>query len=191
MSIFANEKKEFRQSIRNSLARLLIGSWPLKSDHLFPACQPGSTSAQPGTRTSYDRLERIPPLSPPLQKTDSHVLGSFAAKPCDVRLCLSLGGANEEPALSTDLRLLKIQSWVNSGKDDKLTPLITEMRCYRCSCLQMSENARRRHAIRQSNGIKRKHVSCDSSTSCLEFDICWKNQHAVVSGCTVAQVKYN
>lgn len=32
------------------------------------------------------------------------------------------------PALSTDLRLLKIQDWVNSGKDDKLMPLITQ-RC--------------------------------------------------------------
>lgn len=157
----------------------------------FLLANPALPRPQPGTRTSYDRLERIPPLSPPLQKTDSHVFGSFAAKPCDVRLCLSRGAANEVPALSTDLRLLKIQDWVNSGKDDKLMPLITEMRCNRCSCLQMSENARRWHAIRQSNGIKKKTCVMWLQHMLPRIWCMLENQHAVVSGHTVAQVRYN
>lgn len=76
------------------------------------------------------------------------------------------------PELSTDLRLLKIQDWVNSRKDDKLLPLITQ----RCAAAGEAafkaaffENATQWHAIRQSNRFKLKHVSCDSSTCRLEF----------------------
>lgn len=104
----------------------LFGSRPLKI-RSFIFCLPTQLSLGPARNsTSYDPPERIPPSFSTFAENVIHVFTSFTANPCDVLLCLSLGGANKAPALSTDFRLLKIQDWVNSGKDDKLMPLITQ-----------------------------------------------------------------
>lgn len=127
-SIFGNENKELQPLIRDRFAQLLPGSKPLKSDHLVSACQPSSISAQLGAlppTTPWKDSERA--LSPPLQKMWFTCVCQ-PVNPCDVFPCLCLGGANKVPALGTDLRPLKIQDWMNSGKDDKLMPLITQ-RC--------------------------------------------------------------